>query len=155
MNKVDNMHQAVEQLLNEHQAMVSLLQALHGIALRRGADTAWERVVKSMADLGISPISARHYFADGTDTVVKTKHLHDLLVHVGPATGLNATLEQSLRYVHNTNGGASYSDFIDDHDPIGKSIWRQLCDRSCVYEDASGKIRLTEIGNSEMARLMK
>lgn len=67
------------------QEMKELLHSTHEIALRRGADTHWEALAKSIAKLGIGPITARHYFAEGTPRETIDKHLGALLSQVNAA----------------------------------------------------------------------
>lgn len=44
-------------------------------------------------------------------------------------------IKQALRYVRNTNGGATLADFIEDHEPIGDQLWRDLRHKLYVYEE--------------------
>lgn len=39
---------------------------------------------------------------------------------------MNAMLLQALQYVKNTNGGATKSHFIEDHEPVGDRLWNDL-----------------------------
>jgi len=63
-----------------------------------------------------------------------------------------SNLKQYLQYVRNTNGGATKDHFIDDYDPIGETLWKQLKYHLYVSEDTNGRIYLTDAGNSELDR---
>lgn len=56
-------------------------------------------------------------------------------------TVLPPSILHALRYVHNTNGGATQANFIEDFEPVGEWLWDQL--ERYVRIDDDGKIRLT------------
>jgi hypothetical protein len=58
---------------------------------------------------------------------------------------------KALRYVHNTGGGATYNDFVDDHEPIGATLWRDLAGAALVTIRADRTIALTESGKQAIA----
>lgn len=54
---------------------------------------------------------------------------------------------RGLKYVMNTNGGATKAHFIEDFEPIGERLWDELSTLfEYVKEDENGRIRLTEKG---------
>ena len=55
----------------------------------------------------------------------------------------------ALQYVKNTNGGATKENFFDDHDPIGKMLWKDIS--GMVMEDENGKIWLTKFGQEVLS----
>jgi hypothetical protein len=57
---------------------------------------------------------------------------------------MNENLLRALRYVHNTNGGATLANFTSDHSPIGVQLWTDLLAEGLVREAASGRIFITE-----------
>ncbi len=68
---------------------------------------------------------------------------------------LNSTEGNVLRYVKNTNGGATKANFIEDHEPIGNSLWINLSDEwheghGYITIDSGGKIALTEKGKKAL-----
>jgi hypothetical protein len=56
-----------------------------------------------------------------------------------------------LRYVSNTNGGATVGAFIEDHEPLGFRLWDELHGQGLVRIDpGTNRIHLTDAG--EQAR---
>lgn len=64
---------------------------------------------------------------------------------------MNMTDKNALLYVKNTNGGATHSTFVDDHEPIGDMIWKSLYDRELVDINFNGFVVLTEKGEKAFA----
>lgn len=56
-----------------------------------------------------------------------------------------------LRYVQNTNGGATVTNFREDWEPIGTHAWATLASAGFVREDEHGRIWLTLIGRTFLA----
>ena len=52
--------------------------------------------------------------------------------------------EQAIRYVHNTNGGATLANFIEDHEPIGQQLWDELLAERLVRIDEKGKVQMSK-----------
>lgn len=52
----------------------------------------------------------------------------------------------ALRYVKNTNGGATPLHFMEDHNPIGAALWRQITDKGYATTSPEGRIMLTTRG---------
>jgi hypothetical protein len=62
---------------------------------------------------------------------------------------MNDMQKRALQYVKNTNGGATKAIFIEDHDPIGRTLWADL--DGMIREDENGRIWLTEAGDAALA----
>jgi hypothetical protein len=60
---------------------------------------------------------------------------------------ISAMLKSALQYVRNTGGGATVEIFIEDHDPIGKTMWSELNKLNAV-KIVDNKIYLSDIGDS-------
>lgn len=60
-----------------------------------------------------------------------------------------------LAYVRNANGGATKAHFIDDWEPIGAQVWKELSDAQLVYENPAGIILLTMSGALVLRALEK
>ncbi|WP_433588238.1 hypothetical protein [Pseudomonas koreensis] len=52
--------------------------------------------------------------------------------------------EQAIRYVRNTNGGATLANFIEDHEPIGQNLWDELMEAGWVCVDEQGKVQISK-----------
>ena len=52
--------------------------------------------------------------------------------------------EKAVRYVHNTNGGATLANFIEDHEPVGQQLWNELMNERLVRIDEQGKIQISK-----------
>lgn len=52
----------------------------------------------------------------------------------------------ALRYVRNTNGGATIAHFLEDHEPVGQLLWDSLSNEGLVTTDENGRIKLTATG---------
>jgi ribosomal protein S19E (S16A) len=59
---------------------------------------------------------------------------------------MNQTLKNAAQYVKNTNGGATRSHFIEDHEPVGVQLWEDLSNAGLVRQDENPRIHLTEAG---------
>ncbi len=59
---------------------------------------------------------------------------------------------QHLQYVTNTNGSATVENFIEDFEPIGRIVWRELKDAKLV-KVVYGKIKLTAAGELTLMTL--
>lgn len=59
------------------------------------------------------------------------------------------TNKQYLQYVHNTNGGASVANFVEDYEPIGGMVWNELVSRG-LAEERDGRIHLTPLGEEAL-----
>lgn len=63
---------------------------------------------------------------------------------------MKQTLLDALQYIENNNGRAMLANFLEDHEPIGPSIWHELNDHSLVYIDSGQMIRLTRSGEAAL-----
>lgn len=63
------------------------------------------------------------------------------------AVGLH---DQYLHYVGNTGGGASVADFVEDFEPIGETVWREMIAADLVMVDGAGRIYLTASGHNQI-----
>ena len=55
----------------------------------------------------------------------------------------------ALAYVKSTGRCATVLNFIEDHDPIGKQLWRDLSLTGMVVEE-DGRIVVTELGQQAL-----
>ena len=58
--------------------------------------------------------------------------------------------KQALKYVRNTNGGATRAHFLEDHEPIGEMLWKGMSNSGLVRQDENGRIFLTDEGNAAL-----
>lgn len=56
---------------------------------------------------------------------------------------------KALRYVKNTKSSATVNDFIEDHDPIGRTLWGSLTKQGLVTT-LYGHIVLTVKGSTAL-----
>lgn len=63
---------------------------------------------------------------------------------------VNQTHKNALRYILNTNGGATKDIFIEDHEPVGTLLWDQLENLGYVAINTQGKIRITSSAYAAM-----
>lgn len=54
---------------------------------------------------------------------------------------------EALKYVRNTNGGATVAIFKEDHEPIGDRLWAKFSYLGLVRTDDNGRIWLTPEGS--------
>jgi hypothetical protein len=54
---------------------------------------------------------------------------------------------EALKYVSNTNGGATVAIFKEDHEPIGDHLWEKFVYLGLVRTDENGRIWLTPKGS--------
>lgn len=59
--------------------------------------------------------------------------------------------KQALQYVRNTAGGATLDAFMDDHEPIGPLLWRELTDAGLAQVSPGGRVIVTEAGQRLLA----
>jgi hypothetical protein len=64
---------------------------------------------------------------------------------------MNSMELKALRYVQNTNGGATLDNFTEDHEPIGKLLWKNMSGDGLVNVGADGKVQLTEKGKNVLS----
>lgn len=57
---------------------------------------------------------------------------------------MNACYKRALQYVKNTGGGATREIFIEDHEPVGETLWSALADT--YIKTVTGRIYLTDKG---------
>jgi hypothetical protein len=57
--------------------------------------------------------------------------------------------KRALQYVANTDGGATHAVFLDDHDPIGHTLWEALAQADLVTIIAE-RIYVTPKGLEEL-----
>lgn len=55
---------------------------------------------------------------------------------------------RALAYVRNTNGGATLTHFLEDHEPIGLQLWAELHFLQLAFEDSGGTLHLTKKGDA-------
>lgn len=58
---------------------------------------------------------------------------------------MNSNMKRAAQYVRNTNGGATLTTFIEDHEPIGEILWTSLAKYGYV-RIVGNKVVLTERG---------
>ena len=58
-----------------------------------------------------------------------------------------------LRYIKNTNGGATPQNFWEDWDPVGVLEWNSLIQGGLVQIDNNGRIWLTPRGEERLAEM--
>ena len=58
---LDQAYRELTAVRSVNDSLEDLLRSAHAIALRKGADTAWERFAESIQRLGIGPVTARTY----------------------------------------------------------------------------------------------
>lgn len=63
---------------------------------------------------------------------------------------MNSNLRNAMQYIINTNGGADKETFIDDHEPVGHALWRDLTDAGFAKENPAGAVVLTERGKAAL-----
>lgn len=65
---------------------------------------------------------------------------------------MSSQLQQALNYVHNTNGGGSRESFLEDFEPIGELLWKELSECGLVAIGKDGVIELTLAGKAARGR---
>lgn len=64
---------------------------------------------------------------------------------------LTPQARKALEYVRNSGGGATVSNFFEDHEPIGDMLWQEIRrDHSLVTQDRDGRLLLTEAGRAAL-----
>lgn len=58
----------------------------------------------------------------------------------------SAPIISALRYVQNTGLGATPVNFMEDHNPVGAQLWREITNKGYAEVDINGKIYLTNAG---------
>lgn len=58
----------------------------------------------------------------------------------------------ALTYVKNTNGGATAVNFMEDHNPMGAFLWKQLLEKSYVGVNIMDRIILTTAGEEILSK---
>lgn len=73
-------------------------------------------------------------------------------------SNLTPQARKALEYVHNARGNATWDTFMEDHEPIGEKLWREL--RFPVdliqHDPTPGRARflvLTDTGRAELSKM--
>lgn len=63
---------------------------------------------------------------------------------------MHPSLRRALEYVRNTNTGATVANFIEDHEPIGYTLWAELFDAGYVTVNDEERIIVTDHGRNAL-----
>lgn len=63
---------------------------------------------------------------------------------------MKPSLKRALQYVDNVDGNATVAHFIEDHSPIGRTLWKELLNEEFVNTDIRDTIYITDKGLSAL-----
>lgn len=66
---------------------------------------------------------------------------------------MNQSILKSLIYIRNTAGNATLSHFVEDHEPVGPWLWRDVTAAGFAEVNAQGKVALTPAGTELLQKM--